>query len=679
MAQIIQKISVETSRPNFFQAIVAKQYDSDSRFLKATLLHEGNKIEIEPDSTVTINAKRNDGKSEAFQGEVNNDGTVTVPVNFWMLELAGTLFCDISVISSNKSRLTTSKFIVEVEEAACTNGDISAEIITSIVTVVPFDKGGTNAETVEEARQNLNYLGRNPVTVDEPSAWIALASGFAYISGAGQITDQPSTNGFIESFITDKGGVRQIWHSHTTEGTIYKRAGNSSGWFSKSWTKVFDSNDIIQLENGGSGVTDARSFRMAATYLGENVINSVASDTPSNWRPFANGYAYFSKTGCLKDQPAQYGFVENIICGDIINQLWYSQANGAPIYKRSGYKENWYASSWTKVFDSNDYIPTKNGGIGANTSVDLGETEHSECVNRFVAEMNRVATNIGMSKSTFKTPSGYCGKPINSSKAPANRNYNSKTTAYDMMCLLAAARHSPSVLTAMGTTSYKYRKNDEILTQYHINLSETLAKEWFDWAKTNEYVILAAKSGSLTGQWGEMGAEDGILNYAMLIKNKNDRIFGVTVIGLKNEEYSTARSIVKGLIDKCLGGSDNSAITEAKGRADYPVGMMVTEFTSSESFESDMQRINGTQNCYHYNKDTVRVAASLTKILTAIVVASHLDNHYCSVNYDDITGGSQITVAVGDVLTTYDAFNVMLLRSCCVMATMLARDIGKRL
>ena len=200
-------------------------------------------------------------------------------------------------------------------------------------------------------------------------------------------------------------------------------------------------------------------------------------------------------------------------------------------------------------------------------------------------------------------------------------------------------------------------------------------------AKTNEYVILAAKSGSLTGQWGELESEEGILNYAMLIKNKNDRIFGVTVIGLKYGENETARNIVKGLIDKCLGASDNAAITEAIGRGGDAVGMMVTEFTSSENFESDMQRINGTQSGYryYYNKDAVRVAASLTKILTAIVVASNFDNHYCSVNYDDLVSGSSITVNKGDILTTYDLLNIMLLRSCCVSATVLARDFGKRM
>lgn len=125
MAQIIQNITVEVSKPNFFQAIVAKQYDSDSRFLKATFVHGSEKINVLPTSTVTINAKRNDGGEKSFTGVVNADGTVTVPLTYWILELNGTVECDISVIDTDGRKLTSTKFIVEVERASCANVDAS--------------------------------------------------------------------------------------------------------------------------------------------------------------------------------------------------------------------------------------------------------------------------------------------------------------------------------------------------------------------------------------------------------------------------------------------------------------------------------------------------------------------------------------------------------------------------
>lgn len=119
MIAVIQEIDVEVSRPNFFQAIVAKQYDNDSRFLKATLVQDREKINISETATVTINAKRSDGADESFEGSVNNDGTVTVPLDYWMLELEGMVECDISIFGENGTKLTTTKFFVEVEKASC--------------------------------------------------------------------------------------------------------------------------------------------------------------------------------------------------------------------------------------------------------------------------------------------------------------------------------------------------------------------------------------------------------------------------------------------------------------------------------------------------------------------------------------------------------------------------------
>ena len=49
---------------------------------------------------------------------VNADGTVTVPLTYWMLQLDGTVKCDISIITANKTVLSTTLFELEVQEAA---------------------------------------------------------------------------------------------------------------------------------------------------------------------------------------------------------------------------------------------------------------------------------------------------------------------------------------------------------------------------------------------------------------------------------------------------------------------------------------------------------------------------------------------------------------------------------
>lgn len=127
MAKIIHEIRVEVAKPNLFQAIVGKQGDYNSRFLKVTLVDGGEVIGAAEAQSVTINANRPDGTSRRFIGEINEDGTVTVPLAAWMLELEGTVYCDISVIGEDDSKLTSASFMVKVEAVACPDSVISED------------------------------------------------------------------------------------------------------------------------------------------------------------------------------------------------------------------------------------------------------------------------------------------------------------------------------------------------------------------------------------------------------------------------------------------------------------------------------------------------------------------------------------------------------------------------
>ena len=104
----------------------------NTRFIKATFVDSGDKIYIDPDATVkvVINALRPDGEAKGFDGEVNQDGTVTVPLHSWMLELVGTVTCDISVIdteSHDNKKLTTTSFTLLVEKAAWGGDGITSD------------------------------------------------------------------------------------------------------------------------------------------------------------------------------------------------------------------------------------------------------------------------------------------------------------------------------------------------------------------------------------------------------------------------------------------------------------------------------------------------------------------------------------------------------------------------
>lgn len=132
MIRIVKELDVDVTKPNIFQAIVAKQYDMNSRFLKVTFMDCGSRIDIPSTSTtkVIINAERKDGQSKGFDGVINDDGTVTVPLHSWMLELDGTVICDISVVDTandKEKKLTTTSFTLLVEKAAYGGDDITSD------------------------------------------------------------------------------------------------------------------------------------------------------------------------------------------------------------------------------------------------------------------------------------------------------------------------------------------------------------------------------------------------------------------------------------------------------------------------------------------------------------------------------------------------------------------------
>lgn len=127
MALITKKLRVDVAKKNLFPLLVAKQGDTGSRYLNVTLLNEGVSFKANPETKVTINARRPDGQSDEFTGSTNGDGTVTVPLDAWILQIAGIVTCDVSLAVGEDNRLTTMIFRVEVQSASYSGSDISQE------------------------------------------------------------------------------------------------------------------------------------------------------------------------------------------------------------------------------------------------------------------------------------------------------------------------------------------------------------------------------------------------------------------------------------------------------------------------------------------------------------------------------------------------------------------------
>lgn len=165
MAEIIKSIEVDVAKKNTFKAIVAKQGDKITRFLKVQLLNEGEKIVVGSSALVSINAERSDTLSKAFKGEVNEDGTVTVPLTYWMLELDGQTNCSISIYE-NDGKLTSCSFAVLVEHAEVLDDDISGDdsydLLLSLINTV---QNGEAERAIAENQRESNETARKSAEI----------------------------------------------------------------------------------------------------------------------------------------------------------------------------------------------------------------------------------------------------------------------------------------------------------------------------------------------------------------------------------------------------------------------------------------------------------------------------------------------------------------------------------
>lgn len=128
MNTITKEIVLDVARENNIHTIIAKQNDFNTRFLRVQLTNEGTPISVKADAIATINAAKKIGQAKSFKGTVNSDGTVTVPITGWMLDKAGTLRCDISVIDvDTEQKLTSMPFEIYVDKASVSDREISKD------------------------------------------------------------------------------------------------------------------------------------------------------------------------------------------------------------------------------------------------------------------------------------------------------------------------------------------------------------------------------------------------------------------------------------------------------------------------------------------------------------------------------------------------------------------------
>lgn len=156
---VISEITLDVAgKVNRYTTVRAKQGDNLTRKIHAAITNSGVNYFVESNSIVLINFRRYDELTKSFEGTVEEDGTVILPLPYWALELPYTVTCDVTIIENsgeeNTRKLTTFNFYIDVEAASVSDSDIQADdatpyllqLIGTIQELVEFkeSKGATN-------------------------------------------------------------------------------------------------------------------------------------------------------------------------------------------------------------------------------------------------------------------------------------------------------------------------------------------------------------------------------------------------------------------------------------------------------------------------------------------------------------------------------------------------------
>lgn len=114
MATVVSKLVVDVAKDSEYLHIVAKQHDTNSRFIKVSFSNQGVPYDIPNGSIVRANYLREDGQAYAEFGEAEN-GAALVPVSSWALQNEGNVRCSVSVLGGSGELLTSTTFYMRVQ------------------------------------------------------------------------------------------------------------------------------------------------------------------------------------------------------------------------------------------------------------------------------------------------------------------------------------------------------------------------------------------------------------------------------------------------------------------------------------------------------------------------------------------------------------------------------------
>lgn len=155
---IVANLTLDTYQRNKVAPLVVPHGDYGARVIRSKITNLGKPVIVESTAAVSIVATRSvDGESQAFSGSVNADGTVTVPVTQWMLDVPEEdVTCHI-VVTGIGYQYSTTSFLIEPQEKAnpteISEDDPRVDVVAEVL-------AGENTRRAAEAERVSNENAR---------------------------------------------------------------------------------------------------------------------------------------------------------------------------------------------------------------------------------------------------------------------------------------------------------------------------------------------------------------------------------------------------------------------------------------------------------------------------------------------------------------------------------------
>lgn len=151
--QYIQELELDVSCENVYRFVNAKQGDSATRFIKATIVADGVKLALDSTMSANLRCLKPDGRSVYNPAVINDDGTVLTELTQQALAMPGLVKADIEITGSDGGIISTVTFIIQVSAAPLGNNVASSnEFLTLNALIAKCEKvlsgsGGSIAAT----------------------------------------------------------------------------------------------------------------------------------------------------------------------------------------------------------------------------------------------------------------------------------------------------------------------------------------------------------------------------------------------------------------------------------------------------------------------------------------------------------------------------------------------------